>query len=559
MLLALLALLALATGTASPRATLFVNARVLTLEADDGQADTLLLVDGRIAALGRRDSPIPRSLREGATVVDAGGRVLMPGFVDAHSHFPAVNLARFGVDLAPPPDGDVDDIASLLSRLATKPGDEWLLGLDYDESGLAEARHPTRTELDAAFGEREVWLRHRSGHMGVGNSAALRTLGIDEDYVPPVGGLASRDADGRLDGLLQENAAPPLTRLLREVPLAIRLKSLWHARDVYLAAGVTTVQNGHASPALALLLAAAGRTGTMPQSVVVWQADDADAGASDRAMHWLADRLGREGQYTIAAVKIILDGSPQGMTAWLTEPYAATSGQRAAYRGFATVMPHVSRRRVAMHHQAGRRLALHANGDAAIDAALDALEAALQAHPRADHRHLIVHAQTARRDQLQRMVQLGVGASFFPTHVRYWGIWHRDVALGQARAARVSPLAEADALGVRYSLHTDTPVTPMRPFDVVSAASERLLATGAVMGPELRVSRLRALRALTIDAAWQAGLDNDRGTLTVGKRADVLMLSAHPLEARDLASIKVDGVWIEGRHVFERIESERLQ
>jgi len=536
---------------------LFVNGQVLTMDAQRRIADSVLVIDGRIAAVGHGGAPIERSRTVGARRIDLDGATLMPGFVDAHSHFPAVDLGRFGTGLALPPNARIGELATLFERLRLAeralPDERWLLGFDYDESEWIEARHPTRTELDAVSDERPIWLRHRSGHMGVGNSAALAALGIEEGTPLPSGGRAPQDAEGRLSGLLQERAAPSLSRLLQEVPWRVRIGALSHARDVYLNAGVTTVQNGNASPALASLLAVAQRLGLLPQHVVLWRADrdghpdDDGTGPLGRWLVMLSERWRDEQRVTDAAVKLITDGSPQGMTAWLSEPYPPSSGQAPDYRGVATLSSDVLDARVLAHHAAGRRLAIHANGDAAIDAALSALEAALQAHPRSDHRHLIVHAQTVRTDQLQRMAALGVGASFFPSHVHYWGSWHRRRSLGPARAMRISPLAEADAAGVRYSLHSDAPVTPMRPFDLVAVAAERRMRSGEVLGPTLRISRRRALRALTIDAAWQAGLERDRGSIEPGKRADLIVVDPDPLRADPAARPRVRRLWIDGR------------
>ena len=532
---------------------LFVNARVLTFDAQDRIADSVLVIDGRIVAVGRAGMPIDPVRAAEARRIDLAGATLMPGFVDAHSHFPAVELARFGVDLTPPPDGGIADLTSLFERLRGAsldlPPGRWLIGFDYDESSLSEGRHPTRRELDDLSMTRPIWLRHRSGHMGVGNSAALAALGMDERSAVPHGGRARRDEEGLLNGLLQERAAPSLARLLQEVPWARRFDALPHARDAYLTAGVTTVQNGHASVAVIALLGIAQRLGVLPQHVVVWPAGDGShrPGVGERLLGMVARWLSDERRLRVGAIKLIADGSPQGMTAWLSQPYPLSSGQAPQYRGVSTLLPGELEAQVFMYHDAGHRLAIHANGDAAIDAALDAIEVALQASPRADHRHLIVHAQTVRTDQLRRMATLGVGASFFPSHVRYWGGWHRDRSLGPARAARISPLAEADAAGVRYSLHTDSPVTPMRPFDVVSVAAERRMPSGEVLGPEQRVSRTRALRALTIDAAWQAGLEHDRGSIEPGKRADLITLVHDPREPANAAVLAVQRVWIDGR------------
>lgn len=554
-------------GAAASARTLFVGGTVLTMagpymeggtggtgsEGSAPRADAVLVVGDRIARVGEAGE-VAAWLDGTETVVPLEGRTLSPGFVDAHGHFPAARLGGLGVDLAPPPAGDVADLPTLLARLgeaalADGPTDRWLLGFDHDDANLLEGRHPTRDELDAAVPDRPVWLRHRSGHMGVGNSRALEALGLDASYVAATGGAVRRDARGRLDGLVQERAAPPLSALLREVPPGTLLRVLREARDDYLGAGVTTVQNGHASPGMSALLAWAVRLGLLPQRVVLWPASTGDAVAAPPG---LVARAGLDDERLHAgAVKLILDGSPQGLTAWMTAPYLAVAtsiaGLDPAYRGFPTLDPEAFAAEVVALHAAGRDLAIHANGDAAIDVALDALETAAVAVPRRDARHFIVHAQTARMDQLERMARLGVSATFFPPHVPHWGDWHHDRALGPERAAGISPLASADAAGVRYSAHADAPVTPMRPLEIVDAAVERRTRSGRVLGARERVSRQRALRAVTIDAAWQNRLEHDRGSIEVGKLADLVVLSGDPLHAPRAADLLVDQVWIGGR------------
>ena len=554
--------LVLALRPSPPHRTLFVGGPVLTIDAHDAVADAALVVGNRIARVGAA-SEIAGWLDGTETVVALDGRALLPGFVEAHGHFPAARLGGLGVDLAPPPTGDVGDVPTLLARLseaaaADGPTERWLLGFDHDDANLVEGRHPTRDELDAVVPDRPVWLRHRSGHMGVGNSRALAELGLDESYVAVAGGAVRRDADGRLDGLVQERAAPPLSHLLREVGPRRLARALSGARDDYLAAGVTTVQNGHASPGMSALLAWGARLGLLPQRIVLWPASTGDGiaappGAAARA--WLGDDRLRAGP-----VKLILDGSPQGLTAWLSAPYfavaTAVAGLEPGYRGYPRLDPDAFAAEVVALHVAGRDLAIHANGDAAIDAALDALETALVAAPRdgADApRHLVVHAQTARPDQLERMAALGVSATFFPVHVPHWGDWHLTRALGPERAARISPLASADAAGVRWSAHADAPVTPMRALEIVDAAVDRRTRSGVVLGPEERVwigrgrcARSRSTRPGRPDSS------TDRGSIEVGKLADLVLLSGDPLVAPRAADLVVDAVWIGGRRAFAR-------
>jgi len=209
-------------------------------------------------------------------------------------------------------------------------------------------------------------------------------------------------------------------------------------------------------------------------------------------------------------------------------------------------------RLVSRYHRAGFQLALHGNGDAAIDAIIEALAMAQAEYPRQDTRHFVVHAQTIRPDQLASLSRLHVGVSFFPTHTYYWGDWYSTRVFDDARARQISPLAIADELGVRYTIHSDAPVTPVSPMQMLWSAVNRRTLSDVQLGPNLVVSRMRALRAMTIDAAWQNHLDSDRGSLEVGKLADVISLSDNPLLANDVRAINVSQVWIGGIERYRR-------
>ena len=541
-----LATLAWAVLPGAPSRVAFVGGAVLTVDAENRIAEALLVENGRIAVVGTR-ADIERRARPGTRVVDLDGGALLPGFVDAHGHFPASGLESVGVSLAPPPIGTVATREALLARVAEAsaalPAGDWLLGLDYDNTAFADARHPTRDELDRVAGERPVYLRHSSGHMGVANSRALAALGIDEDVPTLGGGVYGRDVDGRLDGLLQERAAPSLGRLLADVPAWKLPGVLFRARDDYLAAGMTTVQNGHAEPRLAHALRWAQRLGLLDQRVVVWPAHGAlgDVPLADAP---LPDSAGDV--FRVAAVKLVADGSPQGLTAWLSEPYARSAGKLPGYAGFPAMAVGDLYRAIVRRHRDGERLALHGNGDAAIEAIVDGVAMAQAAFPRDDPRHVLVHAQTIRRDQLARLPALGLTPSFFVTHTWYWGDWHRTRGLGPERAAVISPTGWARELGVRHSLHADTPVTPMDPMQMLWSATERLTTSGYRLGPGQRLSRADALRALTIDAAWQSDLETSLGSLEPGKRADLVVLSGNPLTVPDVRELAVRATWIDG-------------
>lgn len=568
----LLLLLFVIAGLLRPRPVLLVNAHILTMDDSLPVAQALLMQGGRIAAVGRREA-LERELPAFTKTIDLHGRTVLPGFVDAHSHFPSAGLAEAFLNLASPPIGDVVGMETLLQRIADygagRTAGQWLVGFNYDDASLAERRHPSREELDRLFPDHPVYLWHRSGHMGVANSLALTELGHEDMNGPEraekePGFQPERDTQGKLTGLLQEGAAPRLGNLLRRMPLQDLFSALLNARDVYLQAGVTTVQNGFADLQSMRLLRWSQRLGIVPQRIVLWPAygklanrislPETTAAGSDEslalqeALNWFAD----SDKYSLSALKITIDGSPQGRTAWLTEPYLFSGSRAPDYRGYPAVPLARARTMILAFHKAGIQLALHGNGDAAIDFIIATLAEAQNEHPRPHARHIIVHAQTIREDQLPELAALGATVTFFPAHTYYWGDWYRQHVLGDERARTISPLALADKYQLPYSLHSDAPVTPVSPMQILWSATRRETVSGFVLGPELIISRERALRAMTIDAAWQSRLEHDRGSLQVGKLADIIVLSGDPLLEPDVRSLQVERVWIGGRDVFQR-------
>jgi len=514
------------------------------------------------------------------------GRTVMPGLIDAHSHFPSNGLVSVGLDLSSPPIGDIANTEQLLQAISKaarqQSSSRWLIGFNYDDASLAEGKHPTRQQLDKAAPDHAVYLWHRSGHMGVANSRALQELGhVLQAGQPNAIGYArnlsskqyagaahvGRDADGQLTGLLQEHAAPGLRRLLQEIPFWQLPSVLLAARDDYLRAGITTVQNGYADTTVMHLLRWAQRLGIVKQRLVFWVSHDklakpiespmalgsgavASVTEHDSASLTLATSIGWKDamseSFTLAAIKLNADGSPQGRTAWLSVPYLPDPALPEGYSGLRTPDEAALHRTISQYHKAGFQLAIHGNGDAAIDSIIQAVLLAQTQFPRNNTRHLLVHAQTIRADQLEQLAQLDMSVSFFPTHTFYWGDWYRHRVLGEERAAGISPLASADKAGVRYSLHTDSPVTPMQPMQMLWSATERKTKSGFVLGREQIISRERALRAMTIDAAWQNHLEDSRGSLEVGKLADWVVLSDNPLTVDDPRTISVEEVYIDG-------------
>jgi predicted amidohydrolase YtcJ len=538
-----------------PPATAWVGGPVLTMDAESRVVGGVGVEAGRIAAVGSEAELRAWAAARGARLVELDGRALLPGFIDAHGHFPGAGLFAVHVDLNSPPIGTVADLTDLGARLAERAAEtaagEWIVGWGYDDSLLAERRHPTRRDLDRVSREHPIALWHVSGHLAVLNGAGLAALGIDAATPDPVGGVIRREPGSREpDGVLEETAAEGVRALLAP-GLWDGLRMVRRAVALYLQAGVTTAQSGGVDRTLLQSLRALSRLGRIPLRLVLWPLDEtADALLAGELDFPEGDAWVRRG-----AVKLIADGSIQGYTGYLSRPYHVPPGDDPDYRGYPAIPRETLIERVAHFHRAGSQVAVHGNGDASIDDILDAFEAAQRESPREDARPILVHAQMAREDQLARMRALGVIPSFFSLHTFYWGDRHRERFMGPERAARMSPARSAAQRGLRFTIHCDTPVVPMEPLRLVWAAVNRRTRSGATVGPDQRIAPMQALRAVTLDAAYQHFEEHEKGSLEPGKLADLVILSGSPLDDPEhIDRLRVLETIVGGRSVYRARE-----
>ncbi len=527
----------------------FINGHIITMDGNSRVVEAMLVRDGRLEDLGTNRA-IGDKITSSVRVIDLGGRTVLPGFIDAHSHFPVPGVRQVSVDLSPPPVGTTDTIEVLLNKIAAQvklqSSDDWLLGFNYDNTVLANGEHPTRKQLDSVAPDHPVYLWHNSGHMGVANSRALALLSIDESTAPASNMLLGRNSEtGQLNGLLQETAAPSLATIVGKFSWLTQFRILTEARDAYLAQGVTTVQNGYAGLNMMRVLKAATITGLVPQRVVVWPARD-KKGVEQVFSAMQHETIESDFKFKNGAIKFLVDGSPQGLTAFLSKPFFNPKAHPKHFRGIALIDQDSLTSLVRRYHANGYQIALHGNGDQAIEYIINAVEAAQTEYPRDDARHIIVHAQTIRKDQLARLNAVGLTPSFFNSHTFYWGDWHRQISLGPDRAASISPTGWASELGVRFTLHSDAPVTPINPMQMLWSATKRQTSSGFELGAEQQIDMDTALRAITIDAAWQNHIDEAVGSLETGKQADFVVLSDNPYEADDVRLIEVVATYIAG-------------
>tara|TARA_B110000046_G_scaffold185742_1_gene228992 strand:+ start:2344 stop:4062 length:1719 start_codon:yes stop_codon:yes gene_type:complete len=537
-----------------PASQAFINGQVITMDVSNSIAEAVFVQKNQIIAVGN-NAQIQALIDDTTLVHDLQGKTLLPGLLDSHSHFPGAGMSLFMADLRSPPVGPITNIPALLTRLQQKakdvPKGEWVNGFGYDNLMLDENRHPSRDELDLALPDHPVFILHVSGHMGVTNSMGLIEANISEQSRDPEGGHYARDGNGRLNGLLEEHAATPLQENMLDLGLMDFLRMVTYSNNEYLKAGVTTAQNGAVSAEMVQGLRIAKMLNLTPLRLELWpQFDNFGMGFLDGTIR--AEDFNRE-RLNIGAIKIIADGSIQGYTGYLSEPYHEPFHGDSEYRGYPRVAYSDLAQWIKQYHAAGFQLAVHGNGDASIDDILDAFEQAQQAFPKEDPRLILIHAQMAREDQLARMKTLGVTPSFFSAHTYYWGDMHRDVTMGEERASRISPARTAVEQGLRFTSHLDTPIVPMSPLLSVWSVVNRLSATGKVIGADERIDVMQAIRSITIDAAWQLFREENLGSIETGKLADLVILSRSPLiDPLTIKDINVERTIIGGVTVYQR-------
>ncbi len=538
--------------------TVFVGDHIVTMreKLTDHEPTALAIKADRVVWMGEREK-MGNWVGPETRIVELKNKALLPGFIDAHGHLLMTASTLDLANVSSPPVGEVTDFNTLgevLRRhIDTKPipAGEWVIGFGYDDSLLGEKRHPTRETLDAVSKEHPVVLLHVSRHLMATNSAALARAGYTAQTPDPEGGhIRRRPNSGEPNGILEETATMPL-RQAAQPKWSADLISRALAR--YASFGITTVQDGASDPTGIRLLTAMAAQGALTLDVVAYALTQfAEPGTPLPPT---------SGEYTngfrVGGIKLLLDGSPQGKTAWLSQPYhVPPEGKAADYRGYPTMDRENTNRHFDQALDKGIQVIAHANGDATADSILDAVEKSFvgkTAMP--DHRTVMIHAQTVRDDQLDRMRELGVMPSYFSAHAFYWGDWHRDSVLGN-RAQRISPARSTLDRSIPFTLHNDAPIVPPDMIRLLWATTHRHTRSGQTLGADQRISIRDALAAVTRTAAWQYFEEAQKGTLEVGKRADLVVLSENPLELQpaDLLRLSVIETWSRGARVFADTE-----
>ena len=485
--------------------------------------------------------------------INFGNQAVLPGFIDAHGHASYLAFATQVANIASPPVGQINNIKELQDELKRfiknsnlQPG-EWVMGLGYDDSLLAEQRHPTKDDLDEVSTEHPIYLIHVSAHLGAANSLGLSLANIHSKTQDPPGGKIRRYENSlEPNGVFEETAAYPLQQLAMSA-YKDPIGSVKKAMEIYARNGITTAQDGASSLETIGLMQAADAQSMINIDVISYPIGQNGLDENLNALNFGSYK----GRVKVGGIKLILDGSPQGKTAYLTEPYYKPPHRESeSYKGYPLIPQSEVSKLVKQYAELNVPIMAHANGDAAADMLIKAIKNAAIS---SDHRTIMIHAQTVREDQLDEMKELKIIPSYFVTHTFYWGDWHRDSVFGEERAMRISPTKSTLNRKMPFTVHNDAPVVPPDMIRLLWSTTNRETRSGKVLGEEQKISTYAALEAITINAAYQHFEEDIKGSIEIGKMADLVVLSDNPLSMSpaDLLSLKVVATYSRGKQIFD--------
>ena len=509
---------------------MYFGGDIITMRGEGHTVEALVVEDGRIVYTGDFEDAKSFCGQE-SEYVDLAGKTLMPSFIDPHSHFSQMAQSILMCDLSETKSFEEIYLA-LKAYLEKNQTDEngVVFASGYDHNFLKEQRHPDKALLDRVSETAPIYISHASGHMGVANSAMFRLAGITSDTPDPEGGRFGRAEDGSLTGYVEET--PALMRIL--IPASPRMKmdmglQMQMTQELYLKYGITTAQEGAVMCQGMQGLAWYAASGALKLDIAAYILEnDYDQTIKEFGEYNQTYKNGLK----IGGAKIILDGSPQGKSAWLSRPYEGEE----TYCGYPTHEDAYVENAVKKAVEGGYQILAHCNGDAASEQFLNSYEKALceVENPDRDLRPVMIHCQTVREDQLDRMKKLHMIPSFFIGHTYYWGDIHLK-NLGADRGANISPVKSAMDRGLIYNFHQDTPVTKPDMLHSVWCAVNRITRNGQSIGAGQCVSVYDALKGVTIYAAYEYHEEDQKGTLEAGKLADMVILDKNPMKVDKMA------------------------
>lgn len=522
--------------------TLFFGGRILTMEAPM-YAEAVLIENGIIRAVGSLDAL--KAAAGDCELVDLCGAVMLPGFIDAHSHFfqVAASFLQVSVDGCDSAEKIGNRIQAFISEKKITPG-QWINVRDYDNNLMPGLKNPTLGQLDAYAPHNPLVIHHKSGHMGLMNTQALDWLGITAQTPSPEGGRIEI-VDGKLTGYLEENAFIENIKRMPMPSFQELLASFDDAQKKYASYGITTVQDGMVAKPMLPIFEQLLKLDKLSLDVKLYAGLDAFADVKEMLKKYPKNR-----HMQCSGLKIFLDGSPQGRTAWMRTAYEGEPG----YCGYGTQTDEAVEAAFRMAAEENAQIIAHCNGDGASEQFLLCMERVQKTYPQLKKlRPVIIHGQLLGLDQLPRVKALEVMVSFFVAHVYHWGDVHiRN--FGLERAAQISPTRSALEMGIPFTFHQDAPVIDPDMLETLWCAVNRRTKAGITLGQQEKISVLDALKAITINGAYQYFEEHKKGSIAAGKIADFVILDRDPLAVRpeELRNLKVLATYKDGSCIYRR-------
>lgn len=510
---------------------LYFNGDILTLE-EEIYAEAILIKGDKIARVGSKDDLL-RDSGDYVELIDLQGKTLMPAFMDAHSHFSGYAMSFTQIDLSEATNFfEVKElIKNFIDRNNIQPG-KWIQGDGYDQNFLEEKTHPTRELLDEVSPNNPLLIKHKSGHMGVMNTLALKKLDINIDTPNPQGGRIEKN-HGELTGYIEEAAFMNYVQKLPMLSNEELMESFMKAQDAYESYGITTIQEGFVVEQLAPILQYLIQNNMLKIDLIGF----IDISKADILKEKLSDCLKKyHNHLKVGGYKTFLDGSPQGRTAWMRTPYL---GLEENYYGYGTQKDEEVEGKIELALKDNMQILVHCNGDAACEQYITQYSIAKERiKSNNDIRPVIIHAQLLGKDQLNKVKELKMIPSFFVAHIYHWGDIHIK-NFGYKRASCISLAKSSEDKGIIYTFHQDSPVIQPNMLETIWCAVNRVTKNGIVLGEAEKISPLEALKAVTKNVAYQYFEEDIKGTLREGKLADLVILDKNilkinPMNIRDI-------------------------
>ena len=547
-----------AIETSANQHTIYSGGDIITMKGDLPEyAEALVVSDDEIVFVGTLEAAKAITGEEHA-YKDLQGNTLLPGFIDGHSHFANFGVQAIGAQILPPPDAGAKNIPALIDILNQWNTEEnraltgWIFGMGFDDSVLEEKRFPTKEDLDKVSTEYPIMLIHISNHFASLNSKGLEILGITSETKDPEGGIIRRMPNSQEpNGVLEELAAIPyMLEAIKPSSKEAAIKFFEEGQKMALSFGYTTAQEGRAMDNHEIL-ANAAESNTLKLDVVSY----VDYMFVDKYMDSNWNSNSYTNHYRIGGMKLTLDGSPQGRTAWRTQPYLLVpEGTSEDYLGYPAIPNDDDVTAIyEKSFQNNWQILTHANGDAAMDQMIRTMKPVAEKYGNQDRRNVLIHGQYVREDQLDSFKELNVIASLFPLHTFYWGDWHKEI-IGDSLGNNISPVKTALNKGLNITIHTDAPVALPNLMRVVWTAVNRTSRSGEIIGEGERLTPYEALKGITIWSAFQHFEETSKGTLEKGKLADLVILDKNPLKvsAEEIKEIIVLETIKEGLTIFKK-------